>query len=101
MEVYGLNIPDKPLSNFDLSRYAEELKIPHFRGVFMRDALPLKPRGFECGIVNFNLKPGSHWVCWYKKIPSGFISIATGNPPLYEIQKYLKTPSEINKPMIQ
>ena len=52
MEVYGLYIPDKPLSNFELIKYAKELNIANFRGVYMRDELPEKPRKKECGIVN-------------------------------------------------
>ena len=54
MEVYGLKIPDKPLTNFELLNYVKELDIPNFRGVFMRDTLPAVPHKIECGIVNFN-----------------------------------------------
>ena len=42
MEVYGLHIPDKSLSNFELIKYAKELNISDFRGVYMRDELPKK-----------------------------------------------------------
>ena len=64
MNVCGLEIPDKPLSNFDLITYSKELKIPNFRGVYMRDNLPSHPYKNECGIVNFNTsnQSGSHWV---------------------------------------
>ena len=44
MDVYGLQIPNKSLSNFDLIRYADDLNISNFRGVFMRDELPKIPR---------------------------------------------------------
>ena len=69
MDVFGLHIPNKVLTNFDLINYVKELKIRNFRGVFMRDTLPSKPRKEECGIVNFNTikEKGSHWVCYYKK----------------------------------
>ena len=68
MEVYGLQLPDKPLTNFDLEEYAKKINIPNFRGVFMRDSLPQTPNTNECGIVNFNKssEPGSHWVAYYK-----------------------------------
>ena len=68
MEVYGLQIPDKPLSNFELIKYAENLNILSFRDVFMRDELPKKTWQKECGIVNFNrsTEPGTHWVAYYK-----------------------------------
>ena len=69
MNVYGIHIPDKSLSNFELLDYAKQLNIPNFRGVFMKDELPKKPWKNECGIVNFNssFEPGSHWVAYYKK----------------------------------
>ena len=53
MEVFGVSIPDKALSNLDIIYYKDVLKIPNFRGVFMRDELPEKPHKTECGIVNF------------------------------------------------
>ena len=43
MDVYGIHIADKPLTNFELESYAKELDIPNFRGVFMRDDLPKSP----------------------------------------------------------
>ena len=51
-----------------MTTYARELEIPHFRGVFMRDMLPLYPFNIESGIVNFNTsnQAGSHWVCNYR-----------------------------------
>ena len=68
MNVYGIQIPAKPLTNFELQDLVKQLNIPNFRGVFMRDDLPDKTRLKECGIVNFNTskEPGSHWVCYYK-----------------------------------
>ena len=68
MFIFDINIPDKPLTNIQLSTYAPELKILHFRGVFMRDTLPQYPYIVECGIVNLNTsnQAGSHWVCYYR-----------------------------------
>ena len=68
MNVCGIYIPDKPLSNFELLDYAKQLNIPNFRGVFMRDTLPKTPWPIECGIVNFNtsFEPGSHWIAYHK-----------------------------------
>ena len=89
MLVFGIDIPDKPLSNFELERYVKQLKIPNFRGVFMRDTLPDHPRNTECGIVNFNTRDqsDSHWVCYYKQ----------GQITPVEIQRYLKTGSEFQR----
>ena len=33
----------------ELSTYARELEIPHFRGVFLRETLPQYPFNIECG----------------------------------------------------
>ena len=62
MQILIICVPDKPLTKIELVRYARLLKIPDFRGVFMRDTLPLHPFSVECGIVNFNTsnQPGSH-----------------------------------------
>ena len=63
MEVFDISITDKALTNIDILFYVKELQIPNFRGVFMRDDLPItKPWDLECGIVNLNKlsEPGSH-----------------------------------------
>ena len=33
MRLFKIKIPDEPLTNIELSTYARELKVPHFRGV--------------------------------------------------------------------
>ena len=59
----AMYILDKPLTNIELPTYARELKIPHFRGVYMQDTLPHHPYSVECSIVNLNTsnQAGSHW----------------------------------------
>ena len=105
MDVYGIQIPDKSLSNFDLMKYVEDLNIPNFRGVFMRDELPKIPRLQECGIVNFNTssEPGSHWVAYYKNGKNRIYFDSYGQVILQEINDYLKTETEKknNKAVIQ
>ena len=54
MHIFNVSIPDRPLTNIELSTYARELEIPHFRGVFFRYTLPQYPFNIECGIVNLN-----------------------------------------------
>ena len=69
MRVYGVEIPtDKGLTNVDIESYVKKLKIPNFRGVFMRDTLHTNPKKVECAIVNLNKSNqiGSHWVCLAK-----------------------------------
>ena len=57
MDVFGLEIPNKPLTNYELIYYAEKLKIPNFRGVFMRDTLPKASKRRECNILAAIQKP--------------------------------------------
>ena len=54
MFVFNIDIPNKSLTNIELSTYAKQLGIPYFRGVYMRDRLPAKVYNKECGIVNLN-----------------------------------------------
>ena len=67
MNVYGIDIPNKSLTNFDLEDYADRLNIRSFRGVFMRDELPRQINAIECAVVNLDDSdgPGTHWVCYW------------------------------------
>ena len=98
MKIYGLDIADdRGLTNLNLYRYAQELKISDFRGVFMCDTLPKIVNQKECGIVNFNTsqQTGSHWVCYFKDGMNQRIYFDSfGQVTLDEIQKYLKTKKE-------
>ena len=99
MRVFGVCMPDKPLPIIELSTYARELEIPYFRGVFMRDALPLYPFNVESGIVNLNTfsQPGSHWVCYYRNKNERIYFDSYGQIPPVKIQRYLKTGSEFDR----
>ena len=103
MDVFGTQIPDKALSNFELLDYAKQLNIPNFRGVFMRDELPKRPWAIESGIVNFNtsLQPGSHWVAYYKNGKERIAFDSYGQVMLAELRNYLKTEKERDKAVIQ
>ena len=87
---------NRGLSNFDILEIAKHLKIPHFRGVFTRDALPEKPFENESGIVNLCTadEPGSHWVAYFKNGKKRIYFDSFGQITPIEIQKYLKTPNE-------
>ena len=67
-------LPNKPLSNYELLQAVKDLKIRNFRGVFLRDELPNKPRMNECGIINLadskDLE-GTHWTCYFQGDPKG------------------------------
>lgn len=83
-------LPKRPLTNFDLEKICA--KFPFFRGVFMRNNLPKKPREYECGIINLDDKEGkgSHWVAYVKcrKYCEYYDSFGNLAPPV-ELVKYL------------
>lgn len=83
---------DRPLTNHDILNYVKISKIPHFRGVFMRDTLPKKPRKIECLILNHDSvrSTGTHWTALAKISDSAWYFDSFGNllPPL-EIKTYL------------
>ena len=100
MKVYELDInSDKALTNVDILNYVSLLKIPHFRGVFMRDELPQKIKTLECGIMNFNTHEqiGSHWVCYMRNGKTRIYFDSFGQITPLELQKYLKTKPEFEK----
>ena len=105
MQIFNISVPDKPLTNIELVRYARLLKIPDFRGVLFRNTLPLHPFSVECDIVNFNTsnQPDCHWVCYYCNKTDRIYFDSYGQITSVEIQRYLKTGSEFDcgKEMIQ
>ena len=89
-----IKIPNKALTNQDLLRYVRCLKIPFFRGVFMKDALPSKIWKNETGIVNLDNSdgPGTHWVCYKKLLDNMYYFDSLGNlQPPKELQHYFET----------
>lgn len=83
---------DRPLNNHDLLKYVKNLKIPHFRGIFMRDTLPKIPKNIECWILNHDSvrSTGTHWTALAKIGKSAWYFDSFGNllPPL-EVKAYL------------
>lgn len=55
-------LPRRALTDWDLVKFAEQLKIKNFRGVFMRNNLPTKSLHRETGIINLDddKNPGTH-----------------------------------------
>lgn len=82
------------MTNNDLLKYAKLMKIPYFRGVFMRDNLPRKIRTNETGIVNLDNQEGegTHWTSYIKRGKNirYFDSIGRLKPPL-EVIQYFRT----------
>ena len=68
ISVEELVMPNKPLTNSEILDAVRKLKIPRFRGVFLRDNLPVEPKRMECGVLNLDdtSENGTHWVVWYR-----------------------------------
>lgn len=86
-------LPRRPLTNIDLSHYAiDVLRVPFFRGVFMRDSLPISgPHYNESAIINLDTihGAGTHWVAYKKRGHSVTYYDSFGNlPPPTELVKY-------------
>lgn len=102
IKVGNIILPNEPLSNFQLIDAARELKIPYFRGVFLRDELPERPRKNECGILNLaDDPPGTHWVCYHKRGPHKIYFGSYGVQPPLEVINYLGNPIYYSTEQIQ
>ena len=106
MRVFELNLDaDEGLTNIDIFKYIDVLKVPKFRGVFMRDELPKRVNPVECGIVNLSAHEqlGTHWVCYGKIHNTRIYFDSFGRKVPLEIQKYLKTAEDFrnNAPTIE
>ena len=103
VNVEGVVLPNVPLSNFQVLDAEKKLKIKKFRGVFVRDELPKKPRKVECGILNLcdSQGSGTHWVSWYKKGNLKIYFDSYGLAPPVELINYLKRPVYYNSERIQ
>ena len=63
-------MPSGATTNVQLNEFARRMRVPYFRGVFMRNALPTSGvRRNESGIVNLDdaTGPGTHWVAYAKR----------------------------------
>jgi len=66
----ALKMPTGVTTNVQLDQLTKYMRIPYFRGVFMRNALPISDvRRNESGIVNLDdvIGPGTHWVVYAKR----------------------------------
>ena len=103
ISVGNLVLPNKSLSNIELLEAARKLKIPNFRGVSLRDALPTTPKKKECGILNLDDTTGSgtHWVAWYKNGTEKKYFDSYGLQPPNELVDYLHSPILYNTERVQ
>jgi len=84
-------LPNKPLSNFEIEDAVKKIGLKNFRGVFLRDTLPKKPKQNECAIMNLDdtSGDGTHWVAWFKRGNNKFYFDSLGLPPPTELNNYL------------
>ena len=103
ISVEGIVLPNVPLYDSQIEMAAKELNIPNFRGWYCRDNLPKQQHKQECGIMNTDVSTGKgmHWVCWYKDDDLKIFFNSSGNPPLDEMVKYLKSPIQCNTVCVQ
>ena len=96
----------KPLSNFDIIRICEKLKISNFKGCFMRDEIKDFCDNDCCFIMNIDdsTSPGTHWAAVNIASASGasgargttYYFDSFGLEPTEEIKRYCKEPRFYN-----
>ena len=103
INVEGVILPNRPLTNFELLDVAKKLNIPNFEGVFCRDELPNKPKRNACGILNLDDSNGrgNHWCCFSKRGKAQLYFDSYGLPPPTELTKYLGGSVYYNSERIQ
>ena len=93
-------MPAGVTTNIQLDRLARQMHIPFFRGVFMRDALPIDGvRRNESGIINLDNStgPGTHWVAYAKRGNRAIYFDSFGNlrPPNELVQYFGRNVTKI------
>lgn len=93
---------NKPLTNIDITRIAKRLKIPYFRGVYMRNALPKNHRKNESIIINLDDEnsSGTHWCAVMSRQQGSALNVyyydSYGDlPPPLEVLQYLSPQANI------
>jgi len=91
IEVENIVLRNKRLSNFEIADAVKKIGLKNFRGVFLRNTLPKKPKRNECAIMNLDETSGdgTHWVAWFKRGNNKFDFDSFGLPPPTELNDYL------------
>jgi len=55
-------VVQKPLTNYDITNLAKELKIKIFRDVSVRDTFPYNTWHIECGVVNLDISRNNGFI---------------------------------------
>jgi len=91
IQVENAILPNKPLSNFEIEDAVKKIGLKNFRGVFLRETLPKKPKRNECTIMNLDdtSGDGTHWVAWFKRGDKKWYFDSFGLSPPTELNDYL------------
>ena len=86
INVEGVVLPNKPLSNVELEDAIKRLNIPNFRGCYCINMLPKISHRVECGILNLDNSRGNgtHWTACNKIYFDSY-----GVDPPLELIRYL------------
>ena len=93
-----MTLPHRPLTNLELTKAVNKLKIPNFRGIFMKDTLPSKIKKKESGIINLdvNQNEGTHWTAYVKNNKNVLFFDSIGNlKPAREICRYFNSEGSV------
>ena len=103
ISVDGVLLPNKPLSNCEIENAIKKLGVSGFRGVFVRDSLPNKPKRKECGVLNLpdSSGNGTQWAAWFKRNGKNYYFDSFGIQPPIELVSYLRPPILYNTEKIQ
>jgi len=103
ISIDGVLLPNKTQSNFEIVDAIKKLGVSGFRGVFVRDSLPNKPKIKECGILNLldSSGNGTHWVAWHKRKDKNYCFDRFGIQTPIELVRYLRSPILFNTEKIQ
>ena len=86
IQVENIVLSNKPLSNFEIKNAVKKIRLKNFRGLFLRDTLPKKPKRNECVIMNLDDTSinGTYWLVWFKNDKKWYFD-SFGLPPPTEL----------------
>ena len=102
INVEGIILPIRCLTNFDLNDAVIELNLPNFKGVFCHNELPKVLLEHECGVLNIddNSGNGTRWVAWFKSNNVKYYFDSFGLQPPLELINYLGSPIFYNSEQV-
>ena len=92
----------EPLTNYDITHLAKELKIKNQRGIY-EGCSSSSPWDKECGVVSLDLSKnsGTYWVCYYKNKEKSYYFDSFGLDSPIELRNYLNSQIKLSTFQIQ